>query len=199
VNGWRVWLRSVRGQLTLLGATFVGAVALAVAIVCLRGPVFERYVREKYPAAGTWAQDAARELTAPETSAERLEDIRAAAVERTRLARETRKVAPDLEELYGLWVSDPDLDPHDLLAVRLTRFVPDWVLGRLQRTLAAGNPEQRGRALRWLRAVAGLEETADRVRALAVQAQHRAAVRGEEELRRQAESVLASGRLADGR
>lgn len=196
---WLMWLRSARGQLTLLGATFAAAVVLAVAIVGLRGAVFERYARETYPPAGAWAEEAARELSAPETSPQRLDAIGAAAAERARLARETRKTAPDLEELYGLWLLNPAADPDDLLPVRLTRRVPEWVVDRLRRTLAAGNPDQRGRALRWLRAVADLEETADRVRALADQARRRAAARGEDSIRLQAEAVLASGRLADGR
>jgi hypothetical protein len=196
---WRIWLRSVRGQLTLFGATFGAAVALAVAIVCLRGPVFERYARETYPPAGSWAQEAAGALAAPETAPPRLRAIEAAVIEHANVARAARKPAPDLEELYGFWLLNPELDPDGLLAVRLTRFVPDWVMDRLQRTLAAGNPDQRARALRWLQAIAGSEETADRVRVLATQARHRAATRGEEPIRLQAESVLASGRSADGR
>lgn len=196
---WRAWLRTVRGQLALLAATFAAAVALAAAIVCLRGAVFERYVRETYPPAGSWARETARELSAPETPPRRLEAIRAAVIEHARRAREVRKPAQDLEELYGLWLQEPELDPDGTLAVRLTGFVPDWVTDRLRRTLAAGNPDQRGRALRWLRAIAGLEETAERVRVLAAQARRRAAARGEEAVRLEAEAVLASGRFADGR
>ncbi len=195
----RLWLRSVPGQLALFGATFVGAVVLAVAIVCLRGPLFERYARETYPPAGAWAQEAARGLSVPETALERLEDLRTATTERVRTARETRKQAQDLEELYGLWVLNPDIDTDGLLTVRMTQFVPDWVLDRLQRTLAAGTPEQRTRALHWLKQIAHLEPTADRVRVLATQARRRAADRGEEPIRSLAESVLASGRLAEGR
>lgn len=199
MRGWHAWLRTVRGQLTLLGITFLGAAVLAVIIVCLREAVFERYIRETYPPAGTWAQEVARDLADPATPPQRLEAIRAAVVERANAARESRKPAPDLEELYGLWQLNPDVDPGGLMAARLTRFVPDWAIDRLKRTLAAGNPDQRGGALRWLRAIADQEETADQVRALAAQTRRRAAARGEEAIRLQAESVLASGRFANGR
>lgn len=175
MRAWRMWLRTVRGQLTLFGVTFAAALVLAVAIVCLRDVLFERYARETYPSAGMWAREAARDLAARETPQPRLDAIKTAATENAKLSRETAKPARDLEELYGFWLLNPESDPDNLLPVRLTRFVPDWVIERLKRTLAAGNADQFARARLWLRAIADVEETRDRVPALEVFADRRAA------------------------
>lgn len=196
-EAWKAWVRSVRGQLSLLAATLAGAVAVSVVIVCLRGVLFEHYVREKYPPAGAWAEEAARDLTVPDAPPTRLTEIRTAAAKMYNLACETKRPAKELEELYGFWIENPHLDPHGSLAVRLTQYVPEWVVARLRRTLAAGSPTQRERALQWLLAIADVNEVAGSVRELATQARHRAATRGEESIRLQAEAVLASGRLAE--
>ena len=42
----REYIRSVRGQMTLLAVVFVGAVVMALTAVALRGIMFEPYVRE---------------------------------------------------------------------------------------------------------------------------------------------------------
>lgn len=175
MRAWRMWLRTVRGQLTLFGVTFAAAIVLAVVIVCLRDVLFERYVRETYPPAGAWASEAARDLSAPSTPPQRVESIGVEAVEKERSARQNGKPVQDLEELYGFWLLNPESDPDNLLPVRLTRHVPDWVIARLKRTLAAGNSDQFARARRWLRAIADLDETRDRVQQLEAYADRRAA------------------------
>ena len=45
----RDFVRSIRGQLTLLGLTYIGAVGLAVVALFFRSSFFEYQVRERYP------------------------------------------------------------------------------------------------------------------------------------------------------
>ncbi|MEZ4318894.1 MAG: hypothetical protein R3F61_15375 [Myxococcota bacterium] len=48
----RAWVRSPRGQMSLLGAVFVGSVLFSIACVLARGAFFETYVYEKHAPVG---------------------------------------------------------------------------------------------------------------------------------------------------
>jgi hypothetical protein len=196
IRAWRPWLRSLRGQLTLLAGAFLGAIVLAVVIVCLRERLFEHYVREQYPRLEGWSDEAARVLAARSS---RPADI-------DRVGKKLEKLIEDspesqrtdqprgcqaLERIYGGWMTDEDLDPDGLLARRLTTLQPEWVLWRIRRTLVAGSPQQRGRAVAWLQSIVWVPETHEQVVTLARHAHRRAETRGEEDLRRQAAAVLA--------
>jgi hypothetical protein len=166
----RSYIRSVHGQLTLLGGTFLGAVALAVAALCVRGAFFERYVREKYPP----AEGLEGGLTAEQAEAQ---------------VRRVDEKPATLDRVYGAWIEDPGLDPEGRLARGLLAARGSEVLGRLRRTLTVGSPAQRGRALAWLALVTEEEQFPEALE-LGRFARQRALRRGEHDLLRQADAVL---------
>jgi hypothetical protein len=196
-------LRTVRGQLALLGVIFAGAAALAVVILCLRGALFERYAREKYPPLEGYAEEAGRVLAAPESSAEQVAEVGKRLEERmkptaTPNGPRSGPGSRELDGLYGAWVADETLDPAGHLARRLTRLQPDWVFRRLRVTLVAGSPPQQSRALAWLRLVASEAEFADRAAELAAYAARKGERRGDRDIQEQAEAVIAVGVPRDG-
>jgi hypothetical protein len=198
MRSWRAWLRSVRGQLSLLAATFAGAVALAVVMVCLRGLVFERYVREVYPPLEGWSEEAAQLLAAPNTSAGRIAELGKEMQRRIDRHDDPKRRYQDLERIYGAWISEGRASASPLLPGRLTRLQRDWVLQRLRRTLVAGRPTQRAAALSWMEIIVVEPEGGDEVVALAEYARRRAVARNEPDLQRLAEAVLAKGRREHG-
>jgi hypothetical protein len=124
-------IRSIWGQLALLGVTYAGAVALAVLALCLRGSFFEYHVRERYPEASP------RIRAMIEQAARASED----AGTREPLTGEEREV------VYGAWISDPAVDPMGHAALRLLWTDPDEMISRLRITFVVGNLAQRMRAL----------------------------------------------------
>ena len=197
----RMWqrLRSVRGQLILLGVTFAGAVVVAGIVLGLRGAVFEHYVREKYQPDDE-ARDTARVLADPASTPEQVAAVGKKLDEKIQPGGQPpRQNFGVLDRLYGVWVLDEVPDPDGNLARRLTQLQPDWVFRRLRVTLVAGSPAQQARALVWLRHVAGGDH-AERVEELAAYALRKAERRGDVELKGQAAAVLALGQpRADGR
>ena len=69
-----------------------------------------------------------------------------------------------------------------------------WSVERLRRTVAAGDVEQRLRGLAWMTAILDEAETREPVLALAERERRRAIARGEEEIVRSVDVVLAKGR-----
>jgi hypothetical protein len=174
---WLKALRTVRGQFILFGATFLGAIVLAMLAFLLRQRVFEYYVREKYP-----------ELT--EVNSKRIEELLALDVDPKRLNDVLGDVGqPDhWAQVYGAWIDQPDLDLEDRLAKCLASAFPDRLLGDLKRTLVAGDPAQRGRALAWLPFLPA--DKIETVRELVRFARLRALRRHEVELLGKADAVL---------
>jgi hypothetical protein len=170
----RLWLRSVRGQLTLLGGAYLGAVALAVTALCLRSAVFERLVGETYRATPPRLAAVLRAVAAGEAGDEQLQALEGE--------------EPDL--LYEAWMADAGLDPRGRLARRLLSLHGPPMLERARRTLGVGTPAQRGRALELL-AWAGQAELRPEVVRLARYALERARRRGEDDLARRATELLA--------
>jgi hypothetical protein len=127
-------VRSVWGQLVLLGLTYTGAGALAVVALCVRGYFFEYHARERYPETspsiramidqGAHATGAADEL-GPLGAAER-------------------------DATYGAWISEPESDPKGRAALRLLWSNPDELIRKLRITCVVGNFQQRLRALELL-------------------------------------------------
>jgi hypothetical protein len=202
---WWHRLRSVRGQLELLGVVFAGAVVIAVIILFLRESVFEYYAREKYPQPEENAKAAIKALVDvlvdPASTKEQIDDVGKKLEEKVpspQNAGQPQKKPDyrDLEAIYGTWMLDDALDPGGNLAKRLTRMQPDWVFRRIRVTLVAGSTAQQTRALTWLRFVAS--EFPDRVDELATYARRKAERRGDVDLRQQADAVLALGRPRDG-
>ena len=175
MNHWLQRLQTVRGQMTLFGVTFVGAIGLAVLALLLRDRLFEVYVRESYPPVSSGDRERVKEL-----ASEKLEPTRC-----DELLSELR--GTDLRErTYGAWIDDPELDPANRLGQRFASAQLDWVLDRLQRTLVAGNPAQRARAVEWLKIMADRPEALELIR----YARTRAVRRHERDLLRQAQTAL---------
>jgi hypothetical protein len=134
---WLKALRTVRGQVILFAATFLGAIVLALLALLLRERVFEYYVREKYPVLAEVNRKRIEELSAQDVDPKRLDELLGAVGQPDNWA-----------QVYGAWIEQPGLDPDDRLGKRLASAFSDHLPERLKRTLVAGNLEQRGRALR---------------------------------------------------
>ncbi len=130
------YLRTVRGQLTLLGALYASSAVLSLAVVSLRAAWFERTVLEKFPSSN---------------------DVPAVARGRA-LARdvaEGRRPGADVADLsdaelltvYGSWIDAPERDGRGLLAAALWEHQGERLPARVRRTLVAGSRGQRLRAL----------------------------------------------------
>jgi hypothetical protein len=131
----RDFIRSIRGQLVLLGLTYTGAVALAVLALCFRSRFFEYHIRESYP----------------EPSARVLEMVEQAARASGNATAPERLSNEESAAVYGAWISDPAVDPTGQSALRLFWTNPDDTIRRLRITLVTGNVAQRMRALELLR------------------------------------------------
>jgi hypothetical protein len=129
----RDFIRSIRGQLALLGVTYIGAAGLAVVALIFRTSFFEYHVRERYP------EPSARILAMIERGGRASASDDADALERLS--------ASELDAAYGAWISDPAADPTGQTAVRVLWGNPDALIRRLRMTAVAGNLEQRRRAL----------------------------------------------------
>jgi hypothetical protein len=168
-------LRTVHGEVLLFGATFLGAIVLALVAIGLRERFFEVYVREKYPPLTDHDREWARSLAAGDPDPERSKGLLG------RLADGEAR-----ERIYGGWIENPDLDPEQRLGRRIGSEQGNWLLERLRRTLVAGNPGQRGRALAWLSLLPERPETLE----LVCFARTRALHRQEWDLLQQADAVL---------
>ena len=156
-------IRSGKGQLLLMGGAGAGAVGLAVTVLFLRDIFFERFVREKHPPVAERVQRTLERARAGET-----------------LRPEDELMGEERAQLYGALVNGEAEDEGGRLAQHLIRLDGETILERLRRTLVAGNPEQRRRALEVLALV---EDPAwrERVLSLGRYARDRARRRGEAE------------------
>jgi hypothetical protein len=145
------WLRSPAGQLSLLGATFLAALGLALAMATQRW-FFERYIVEKYRALPAQLAALPPQLTGAEAA-----------------PLVTALPAADREALYEGWMQADDWPAGAPAA--LSRADPELYLRRVKQTLLCGSDEQRRRGVRFLTAsghpeAAGiLRRTAERARA----------------------------------
>jgi hypothetical protein len=191
----RVALRSIHGQLILLGGTFLGAIVLAVAALCLRSVLFEPYIREKFPplpesletilddvAKGRRDSDAL--ATAIEARVKRLSDP-----ERPRAPDEASARGQVLTEVYGAWIDAPDFDPAGRLARPFFSEYGRFIIERVRQTQVVGNERQRLRALDLLR-YAPFAEVRAEARQLCDYARQRAQRRNEAALGQHAQEVL---------
>lgn len=132
-------LRTLKGQLILLGVMLAGSVALAIFIATQRG-FFEKFIEEKYtqlPAALKPLADAAAE---------------------GRLDREAFNKLSQAERLilYDDWMTrvgePPARTPSELVAADSGLY-----LARAERTLVSGRDDQKMRALKFLELAASKE------------------------------------------
>jgi hypothetical protein len=168
----RDFIRSIRGQLALLGLTYAGAVALAVVALFFRTGFFEYHVRESYP------EPSSRILETIEEAA-RASGVAAAPERLNELERTT---------VYGAWINDPAIDPTGRAALRLLWTNPDDTIRRLRITFVTGNLAQRTRGLELL--PHAKPEVHDQAIALCRYLGERARRRGEWDLAGKAERVF---------
>ena len=169
----REFLRTVRGQLSLLAAAYVGALVLALAALCLRSLFFERFVHDKFAPVPERLQTLAADLAAGRGDPGQLRALS----------------SEDVNLIYGAWLDQPDLDPAGRLARDLLTADGARILERVRRTLVAGNPAQRARAVELLGLV-DVAELKPEVCFLCDYAARKAQRRGEAELAGQADAVL---------
>jgi hypothetical protein len=175
----RAYLRSVQGQLAVLGITFAGGVALAGAALLLRDRLFEPYAREKYPPLEGRAQEVAKELAGGPIDPK----------QREKLEKELQEMPKAMDAVYGELITGSGLDGEQRLARWLIRANRKDLLGRLRRTLVVGSPAQRAEALRFLGLLAGGQANGDVIE-LASRAREQARRRGEAALVEQADGLL---------
>jgi hypothetical protein len=202
----RTFMRSVPGQLTLLGVTFAGALALAIVTLCLRSVFFERFVYDKHPKLEEPLATLAQDLAAGRAGTAQIDD--AIKEEAKRKARPSRvpgdpsePLPPEvarmmvLDVLYGAWLADSPEEPSDPLGKLARELMTSYssdTLALVKRTLTVGNPEQRLRAVELLAlSVGSSERTRQEAAELAEYACARATRRHEPELAQQASAVLA--------
>lgn len=165
------YLRSAQFQMLLFAWTFVNAVVLAIAALCLRGVLFEPFCLAKFPKLEQTVF--AKELAEGKAKADRLKDLPDA----------------ELHALFGTLINDPESDPDNHVAKALLSQKPSSILEKIRITLVMGNREQRQRAVDLLTRFAGSEHrsaAADLCR----YAEEKARRRGENELALQARTVL---------
>jgi len=124
MSDWKKKLRSPLGQVQLLGATLLGATIFAGFLATQQG-WFESWIREKPPVTSAATERLANDIEA---------------------GKELPIDVADLEKLYGMWLV-ADALPTAKVAMVLTTDDPDWFHDRVERTLLAGTPAQRIRAL----------------------------------------------------
>jgi hypothetical protein len=132
-------LRTLRGQLLLLGAMFAGSIALAVFIATQRG-FFEKFIEEKYvalPATLKPLMDAAAEGKLDQGAF-------------NKLSQEERLI------LYDDWMARPEPPPVRTPGV-LVAADSGLYLARAERTIISGRDDQKMRALKFLE-LAGLRD-----------------------------------------
>ena len=126
-------LRTLKGQLLLLGAMFAGSVVLA-AVMAWQRPFFEKFIAEKYgvlPAAMKTLADGAADSGKIDVEAF------------SKLTPEERLL------LYDDWMTRPDPPPQRTPAA-LVAADPVLYLARAERSLVGGSDDQKTRALKFL-------------------------------------------------
>ena len=125
-------LRTLKGQLLLLGAMFAGSVALAIFIATQRG-FFEKFIEEKYVALPANLKPLADALTEGKLDVEAF----------NKLSQAERLI------LYDDWMTRIDPPPPRTPAL-LVAADSKLYLARAERTLVGGREDQKMRALKFL-------------------------------------------------
>jgi hypothetical protein len=138
--------RTTRGQVTLIGVLYGGALLLALGALSLRSTWFAGAVRERFPDAEktpevATAQELARGIAAGRKHPDELKELSDDA----------------LLSVYGVLLDEPDADSEGRLLAAFREEQPEALLARVRRTLAAGNRIQRLRALEFLGTISSLK------------------------------------------
>jgi len=188
----REFLRSIEGQLALLGIIFVGATVLAVAALALRNLLFEPYIRDRYPSPPAELAARLTELAEDRAAVEKIEnELERLARLRARSEIQLLAAREDIfHAAYGFWIERPELDPQGRVAKCFFSAHGQFTIERIRLTLAAGNEEQRGRAVVLLRWAVESDSQAEAIQ-LCRFARQRAERRYESALVQQADRTLA--------
>ena len=127
-------LRSLTGQLFLIGSLFAGSVVLAAGIATQR-KFFEKYRSETYQALPANLKPLADSAADGNFSTSEISHFQ-------------RLPQPDRLRLYDDWMVATN--PSDLVPHLLTRLDAPLYLTRAERTLVCGNPDQQRRAVFFL-------------------------------------------------
>ena len=125
-------LRTLKGQLLLLGAMFAGSVVLAVFIATQRG-FFEKFIEEKYDVLPASMKPLADAVAEGKIDREAFD----------KLSTQERLL------LYDDWMTRPDPPPARTPEV-LVAADSALYLARAERTLAGGRTDQKLRALKFI-------------------------------------------------
>ena len=173
-------LKTARGQLLLFGATFCGAIVMAIGALCLKPVLFEPYIRHRLPPLSAPMREFADRVTLETSSDDDFRTLREA----------------DVNSLYGGLINGEVEDPDNYIIDGLIQFRPGVVLDRLRITVATGSSNQKLRALRLLER----SRAEDRVQAVRLSQVlvDRAIRTGDLQIQQTAESVLYSLNSVDG-
>ncbi len=194
------YIRSIHGQLSLLAATYSGAIVLAIAAWSCRSLFFEPYVREKFPPLPGEVAAVLPTIAAGHAPAEALSTaIEPLALEEAKKnmrfgVKEPRPAEVEAARhrlwhgVYGAWIERDNHAADGRIAAILHAQGAPFVLERIRQSLVVGSPRQRRRALDLLGEIPDPAGKAE-ARSLADFARQRAERRQETALVEQAEAT----------
>ncbi|MBM83686.1 MAG: hypothetical protein CMJ78_24265 [Planctomycetaceae bacterium] len=127
----KLYLRSARGQLTLIAVVLVGAVVMAAISVGLRSLFFDGTIRQKLPSATEQVQKIVERITEGKGDIARVDEF----------------TDRELQEVYGLLINEPEVDTERIISARLSSQHTGYMLRQLRVTHVVGNQIQRTQAL----------------------------------------------------
>lgn len=134
--GIRRRMRTMAGQLTLIGCAYLGAVAMAIAAHFVRPMVFDPYIRQRTPEAN-------------EKFVDRLQDMADAVVSADSLKEYT---AGQVHIAFGILIDGKIKDHEKIVTRRLAEYQSRDVIVKLRITAATGSESQQQQAIGMLRA-----------------------------------------------
>lgn len=173
-------LKTARGQLLLLAATFAGALVLAVGALCLKSVLFEPCIRHRVAELSDDLAERGGKVASGEQPAESLKKL----------------TSTQVAALYGGLINGRLDDDGNRLTGSLFEFQSPVLMDRLKITAAVGNPSQRQRAVELLR-ISG-EDNRPRAVELCRHIYDRARRTGDKELGELSESVLRELESSEG-
>lgn len=138
--GIRRRMRTMGGQLTMIGMSYVGAVILAVAAVVLRPWLFDPYIRQRQPDATPQFVERLQTMADGTTPVDAIQEY---TVEQVHVA-------------LGILIDGRITDSEKIVSGKLMEYHSSTVVDRLKITAATGSANQQLRAVQLLTAVAGV-------------------------------------------
>ena len=126
-KGIRRRMRTIEGQFGMMGGAILGAVAMAIAALCLRTILFDPYIRQRNPEPTPAFVKTMQEIADGARSAESIDEF----------SSEQVAVA------YGILIDHRIQDSKKVVTRRITHFQSPVVVDRLKITAATGSDVQR--------------------------------------------------------